>query len=91
MQGSVRLAQLCHDWGLTWGSHSNNHFDVSLAMFTHCAAAAPGDITASAGVRELCIGKTFRFEDRGVLELKGMPEPTKAYSVSWRDHVTESV
>jgi len=46
MQGSVRLAQLCHDWGLTWGSHSNNHFDVSLAMFTHCAAAAPGAITA---------------------------------------------
>jgi glucarate dehydratase len=27
--------------GLTWGSHSNNHFDVSLAMFTHVAAAAP--------------------------------------------------
>ena len=46
MQGSVRLAQLCDDWGLTWGSHSNNHFDVSLAMFTHCAAAAPGTITA---------------------------------------------
>ena len=42
MQGSVRLAQLCHDWGLTWGSHSNNHFDISLAMFTHAAAAAPG-------------------------------------------------
>ncbi|MFP3616835.1 enolase C-terminal domain-like protein, partial [Paraburkholderia sp. SIMBA_050] len=41
MQGSVRLAQLCRDWGLTWGSHSNNHFDVSLAMFTHAAAAAP--------------------------------------------------
>jgi glucarate dehydratase len=46
MQGSVRLAQLCETWGLTWGSHSNNHFDVSLAMFTHCAAAAPGKITA---------------------------------------------
>ena len=46
MQGSVRLAQLCDDWGLTWGSHSNNHFDVSLAMFTHAAAAAPGRITA---------------------------------------------
>jgi glucarate dehydratase len=46
MQGSVRLAQLCDEWGLTWGSHSNNHFDVSLAMFTHCAAAAPGAITA---------------------------------------------
>lgn len=46
MQGSVRVAQLCHEWGLTWGSHSNNHFDVSLAMFTHVAAAAPGHITA---------------------------------------------
>ena len=46
MVGSVRVAQLCDAWGLTWGSHSNNHFDVSLAMFTHVAAAAPGDITA---------------------------------------------
>ncbi len=46
MQGSVRLAQLCDQFGLTWGSHSNNHFDVSLAMFTHAAAAAPGNITA---------------------------------------------
>ena len=46
MAGSVRVAHLCDAWGLTWGSHSNNHFDVSLAMFTHVAAAAPGDITA---------------------------------------------
>ena len=46
MRGSVRVAQLCREWGLTWGSHSNNHFDVSLAMFTHVAAAAPGNITA---------------------------------------------
>ncbi|CAN7475308.1 glucarate dehydratase [Trinickia sp. LjRoot230] len=46
MQGSARVAQLTSEWGLTWGSHSNNHFDVSLAMFTHVAAAAPGRITA---------------------------------------------
>ena len=46
MQGSVRVAQTCKDWGLTWGSHSNNHFDVSLAMFTHVGAAAPGRVTA---------------------------------------------
>ncbi|OZG29325.1 glucarate dehydratase [Williamsia sp. 1138] len=46
MAGSVRVAQLCDAWGLTWGSHSNNHFDVSLAMFTHVAAAAPGNVTA---------------------------------------------
>ncbi|MCS3405671.1 glucarate dehydratase [Serratia sp. AKBS12] len=46
MSGSVRVAQMCHEFGLTWGSHSNNHFDISLAMFTHVAAAAPGNITA---------------------------------------------
>ena len=46
MQGSVRVAQYCRDLGLTWGSHSNNHFDISLAMFTQVAAAAPGNITA---------------------------------------------
>jgi glucarate dehydratase len=46
MQGSVRVAQMCQTWGLTWGSHSNNHFDVSLAMFTHVGAAAPGQVTA---------------------------------------------
>lgn len=46
MHGSVRVAEMCDEWGLTWGSHSNNHFDISLAMFTHVAAAAPGNITA---------------------------------------------
>ncbi len=46
MAGSVRVAETCRDFGLTWGSHSNNHFDVSLAMFTHVAAAAPGRVTA---------------------------------------------
>jgi glucarate dehydratase len=46
MAGSVRVAQTCRDWGLTWGSHSNNHFDISLAMFTQVGAAAPGRVTA---------------------------------------------
>ena len=46
MEGSVRVAQLCDMFGLTWGSHSNNHFDISLAMFTHVGAAAPGKVTA---------------------------------------------
>jgi len=46
MAGSVRVAQMCADFDLTWGSHSNNHFDISLAMFTHVAAAAPGRVTA---------------------------------------------
>ena len=46
LAGSIRVAQTCRDWGLTWGSHSNNHFDVSLAMFTHVGASAPGRVTA---------------------------------------------
>jgi glucarate dehydratase len=46
MAGSVRVAQVCKEHGLMWGSHSNNHFDISLAMFTHVAAAAPGRTTA---------------------------------------------
>lgn len=46
MQGSVGVAQVCEQRGLTWGSHSNNHFDISLAMFTHVGAAAPGRVTA---------------------------------------------
>jgi glucarate dehydratase len=46
MQGSVRASQFCREHGLIWGSHSNNHFDISLAMFTHVAAAAVGSLTA---------------------------------------------
>jgi len=46
MQGAVKVGELCNEWGMTWGSHSNNHFDISLAMMTHVAAACPGEITA---------------------------------------------
>ena len=42
MEGSVRVGQLCNDFGLMWGCHSNNHFDISLAMVAQCAAAIPG-------------------------------------------------
>jgi L-alanine-DL-glutamate epimerase-like enolase superfamily enzyme len=28
--GSVRVAQTCRDFGLTWGSHSNNHLEHGL-------------------------------------------------------------
>ena len=46
MTGCVRVAQLCHDFDLTWGVHSNNHFDISLAMVAQAAAAVPGDYNA---------------------------------------------
>ena len=40
------MAAILNDWGLTWGSHSNNHFDITLTTFAHVAAAAPGHPTA---------------------------------------------
>lgn len=46
MTGAVQVAQMCNNFNLTWGCHSNNHFDVSLAMVANVAAAAPGNITA---------------------------------------------
>jgi class 3 adenylate cyclase len=50
-----------------------------------CDSASAGEITASVAVRELSIGKQFRFEGRGPIQLKGIPEPTIAYRVSWDD------
>ena len=50
-----------------------------------CNAASAGDITVSVAVRELCMGKSFVFEDRGRVELKGLPEPTQTYVVTWRE------
>jgi len=37
------MSQLLNSWGLTWGSHSNNHFDITLAAFAQVGAAAAGD------------------------------------------------
>lgn len=50
-----------------------------------CAVAGPGEIAVSVAVRELAVGKPFRFVDRGRVELKGIPEPTPVYAVAWTD------
>ena len=50
-----------------------------------CGASAEGDIFVTAAVHDLCVGKTIRFEDRGELALKGVPEATRAFAVSWRE------
>ena len=50
-----------------------------------CDWASAGVIAASVVVRELCVGKQFRFEDGGVVELKGLPDPTVVYRVLWDD------
>ncbi len=43
MRNAHTVGQLCSEWGLTTGCHSNNHFDISLAMVAHLGAAAPGE------------------------------------------------
>lgn len=40
--GAIRMSQLLTSWGLTWGVHSNNHFDITLAAFAQIGAAAVG-------------------------------------------------
>jgi hypothetical protein len=46
------------------------------------AAAGPGEILASATVRELAAGAGWSFTDRGSLELKGLAEPVHAYTLN---------
>lgn len=77
MQGAVRVSALCELFGLTWGSHSNNHFDVSLAMIAHTAAAAKGKVTPvdthwiwQTG-QELTLNP-FQIKD-GFMEMPGLP------------------
>ncbi len=43
--GSIRLSQTLDSWHLTWGVHSNNHFDITLAAFAQVGCAAPGKPT----------------------------------------------
>lgn len=49
-----------------------------------CAFAAPGQIMVAGVVRDLCIGKTFAFQEHGQVELKGFGEPVRVYEVRWQ-------
>lgn len=63
---------------------SNDLFGAAVQLAARlCAAAAPGEVAVSVAVRELCIGKPFQFADRGHLALKGISEPTQAYTLTW--------
>ena len=44
-----------------------------------CSVAEPGATLVSGAVRELAVGKGFKFEDVGELVLKGFDEPARAY------------
>jgi class 3 adenylate cyclase len=65
---------------------NNDLFGAAVQLAARlCAAAGPGDITVSVAVRELCMGKSFYFDDQGEFALKGLPEPVRAYTVRWRE------
>jgi class 3 adenylate cyclase len=49
-----------------------------------CDSTQPNAIAVSVAVRELCIGKSIRFVDRGNIQLKGFSEPVHAYEVNRR-------
>lgn len=46
------------------------------------AEAAAGEILASRTVRDLAVGSQIVFEDRGIRELKGVPEPWELFAVT---------
>jgi len=49
-----------------------------------CASATTGGIYVSNAVRDLALGKGFKFEDRGRVELKGFDEPVQLHEVLWQ-------
>jgi class 3 adenylate cyclase len=46
-----------------------------------CALAQPRELLVSSTVRDLCAGAGFSFDDRGIHELRGVPEPRQLYAV----------
>jgi class 3 adenylate cyclase len=45
------------------------------------AAAGPGEVLVSGTVRDLVAGSGIAFDDRGLVELKGVPEPRRLFAV----------
>lgn len=49
-----------------------------------CDAAQAERIFAANVVRELCLGKSFAFQDLGEIPLKGFAEPVRIHEIPWR-------
>ncbi|MCI0339555.1 MAG: DUF4242 domain-containing protein [Planctomycetales bacterium] len=75
--------------GLTCGepvTEDEDLFGAAVQLAARiCAASPAGSILVSSVVRDLCLGKTFRFLDRGETLLKGFEEPTRLFEVAWRE------
>lgn len=55
---------------------------VVIAKRLESAAAVDGILIAD-GVKQLLAGKDFAFAGEGDVELKGFPDPVRAWSVEW--------
>jgi len=64
----------------------NDLFGAAVQLAARaCDHAAAGAILVSTAVRELAVGKGFRFEARGPFELKGFEELIPLFEVAWRE------
>jgi class 3 adenylate cyclase len=65
---------------------SDDIFGASVNLAARiCDHAGSGQILTSGAVRDLAIGKTIPFAERGMIALKGFPEPVRLYEVGWSD------
>ena len=63
-------------------SHSDDIFGAAVNLAARiCAHAEPGQILVASAVKELSIGKPFRFMDKGAIALKGFDDPVRLYEV----------
>jgi class 3 adenylate cyclase len=59
-------------------------FGAAVQLAARVCSKCDGDrILVTSAVRELCLGKGFRFDDKGHVELKGFDEPVRVYEVAW--------
>lgn len=73
--------------GLTVGEpveESDDIYGASVNLAARiCAHAAGGQILTSGTVKDLTVGKNIDFAERGMIALKGFPDPVQLYEVSW--------
>lgn len=59
-------------------------FGTPVQMAARVLSKAEGEeIAVSNLVREMCTGKSYKFDKKGDYELKGFPEPVPIYLVEW--------
>jgi class 3 adenylate cyclase len=71
--------------GISVGEPVSQHQDLFGAVVNLaariCAHAGPGQILVSSAVRELSVGKSISFVDRGPIALKGFDDPVRLFEV----------